>query len=202
MYQNAASGDISSLLRLIQEEKATSVLANPPASEPGAPIRGVVQEPLKSPEAPGGSRVVSTPAEAVVPGGMVAPGGVVAPIAPVAPMAPVAPVSAPSMPRISAPSIGGSPAPQNSPQGSTSPVASPMSRQVLGTTIKPNPVAAPKPTFNLNQAVNSGGLTKSTPMPNMNRGEVIKRSSLWSIISQLPTQIIKRVITGHGVIGS
>lgn len=92
VYNSSGSGDIGNLLRLIQEEKATSVLANPPAAEPGAPIRGVVQQPLQSPNDPGSSRVVSTPAEAVAPGGAMSgqPGGVVAPVA-AAPIAPVAP---------------------------------------------------------------------------------------------------------------
>jgi hypothetical protein len=137
IYQGGGQGDIGNLLRQIQEEKATSVLANPPAAEPGSPVRAVIQEPLKSPESPGGTRVVSTPAEAVTPGGVqpgvVAPvNGVVAPV-PSRPAAPVASVS--SNPG------GGSPAGNS--QGSSSPVASPMSRQVLGTTIKPTVATKP-----------------------------------------------------------
>ena len=60
MYQGQSAGDIGSLLRLIQEDKANSVINQPPAAQSGAPVREVVQEPLQSAEDPGSSRVVST----------------------------------------------------------------------------------------------------------------------------------------------
>jgi len=76
MYPNSNASDIGNLLRLIQEEKASSVLNQPPGAQPSAPVRGVVQQPLQSPNDPGSSRMISTPPEA---------GGVVAPVAPVTP---------------------------------------------------------------------------------------------------------------------
>lgn len=92
-YQSTG-GDIGTLLRLIQEDKSSTILANP-AADVASPIRGVVQGPLKSPESPGTTRVaslrpegsalgVSGPEQGVVTpaGAAPVPGGVVAPVAP------------------------------------------------------------------------------------------------------------------------
>lgn len=57
-YLNSAGNSIGSLLRFIQEQKSTSPIV-PPRSEPGSPIRNVVQEPLKGSEGQGTSKVVS-----------------------------------------------------------------------------------------------------------------------------------------------
>jgi len=57
-YLNQNGNSIGSLLRFIQEQKSQSPII-PPSSEASSPIRGVVQEPLKSPEDTGTSKVVS-----------------------------------------------------------------------------------------------------------------------------------------------
>lgn len=67
-YQGLApAGDIGALLRLIQEEKSQSVLAAPPAVEPGSPTREMVTDPLMSPESPGSTRIASIKPEGLGP---------------------------------------------------------------------------------------------------------------------------------------
>ncbi len=116
IYPGAIAGNIGALLRLIQEEKAASPAALPPETAVTSPLRGVVQEPLRSPEAPGGTRVVSMRPEGVTPQGPTAAPTVVPAARPVAPVAPVAPagqpgvtgpVSAPSPASSSQPSVSG-----------------------------------------------------------------------------------------------
>ena len=63
-YLNQNGNSIGSLLRFIQEQKSQSPII-PPSSEASSPIRGVVQEPLKSPEDTGTSKVVSLRPEGV-----------------------------------------------------------------------------------------------------------------------------------------
>lgn len=57
-YLNQNGNSIGSLLRFIQEQKSQSPII-PPSTEASSPIRGIVQEPLKSPEDTGTSKVVS-----------------------------------------------------------------------------------------------------------------------------------------------
>lgn len=75
IYPSQSAGDIGSLLRLIQEEKARTSIAQPPLSQVGAPMREMVTEPVQGAESPGTSRMVSERPEAVV--GQQAPGSVV-----------------------------------------------------------------------------------------------------------------------------
>jgi hypothetical protein len=149
-YQGSSiGGDIGSLLRMIQEEKASSVLAQPPASEPSTPVREVVQEPLQSPEAPGSQRVVSTRPEMAEP---------LAPIAPSTspdtmpqtetPVSPIAPAGGPIAPTYTPAVNQGGPGPSapSAPQG-TSPV-----RVTSAASTGPN----------LGTAIRSSGATKAT----------------------------------------
>lgn len=98
-YQQSQGSDIGTLLRLIQEEKASSILASPPAADPSSPIREQVQGPILAPEAPGGTRNVSIRPEGV---GTLGPSGqAVGPLVPgassvVAPRVPVAPTPVPT----------------------------------------------------------------------------------------------------------
>lgn len=148
-YQSQSTGDIGNLLRLIQQEKASSVLNQPPGSQPGAPVRSVVQSPLQSAEAPGSSRVVSTPAEGspnvVAPGGTggtVASSGIVAPAVPVPPIAP-----APAPSGVISPGRAATPS-QPSSSGGSSPASSPQPS--LGTSISAAPAIQSTPVSNNN----------------------------------------------------
>lgn len=66
-YGLGAGSSIGSLLRFIQEQK-TNTPPQPAGTEVGSPIRGMVQEPLKAPEAQDTSRVVSLRPEGISPG--------------------------------------------------------------------------------------------------------------------------------------
>ena len=55
MYPQGGS-TIGNLLRAIQEEKAKSPLTNAPATEPGSPIRGLIQQPILQAESPDSNR--------------------------------------------------------------------------------------------------------------------------------------------------
>src|SRR5581483_7128901 len=116
MYPTGTGSNIGELLRLIQEQKNSSLAAVPPAAQPESPIRGIVQQPLQAPESPTSSRVVSVRPEGVtqqepqsgqvIAAGESVPGGVIGPVVP--PKASVAPVVSPqSIPA----SSGGAPAP-------------------------------------------------------------------------------------------
>lgn len=97
-YQPTGS-NIGTLLRLIAEEKTQNATLLPPATTPDSPLREVVQQPLKSSESPGSSRVVSIRPESAAPIGPITPdtSTVVAPVAPpVAPEAPVGPTPVPT----------------------------------------------------------------------------------------------------------
>lgn len=116
-------GDIGTLLRMIQDEKASNPVLNTPATDPNSPIRAQVQGPLLAPEAPGGTRNVSIRPEGI---GTLGPaeassGQVVAPMVQTPRIGPVtaptiankpgggAPVPTPvptPTPRSSAPAIG------------------------------------------------------------------------------------------------
>ncbi len=150
-YQSQG-GDIGTLLRLIQEEKSSSLLNQPPSADPNSPIRQQTQGPLLAPEAPGGTRNVSLRPEGI---GALGPaeqvGSVVPPMAPRLPM--VGPVMAPTM--VSRPGSngggGGSPSRPN-----PTPVPTPTQRPslpsigtrisnpgVLGASTKAQPKALP-----------------------------------------------------------
>ena len=119
IYPGNISGNIGALLRLIQEEKAASPAALPPETAVASPMRGIVQQPLRSPEAPGGTRVVSMRPEGVTSQGPAVAPTVVPAARPVAPIAPPSPVVAPSGP---AGAAGPAPAPsQPSVQGASAP---------------------------------------------------------------------------------
>jgi hypothetical protein len=118
MYPNAGN-NIGTLLRLIQEDQNKNIASLPPSADPNSPIRGVVQGPLMSNEAPGSNRVVSVRPEGVTAQGPEAtPGQVVGPTVPVA-----NPGVGPSVVGPSTPSMGG---------GQSNPVSAPS----IGTTIK------------------------------------------------------------------
>lgn len=135
IYSGGAGSNIGTLLRLIQEEKSSNLAALPPAADPNSPIRGTIQQPIKTPESPGSDRVVSLRPEGVIQSGPAA-APVVAPVAPVAPVP--TPVPTPTAPRASAPSAtssNSSPAPRPAtsfPSIATSIKAS-VPQQVLGT---------------------------------------------------------------------
>lgn len=170
VYQSATGSNIGTLLRLIQEDQNKSLAATPPASEPGSPIRGVIQGPLQAPEAPNSNRVVSLKPEGalqqgpqqpgvapVAPGGSGQPEGVVAPRIPVAPVAapsfdtgggggggvvaPIAPVRpTPAAPGPSAPGPSAPSAPSSAP--SPAPAAAPaIGTQIRASAPAPRPVA-------------------------------------------------------------
>jgi hypothetical protein len=164
-YQSLnAGGDIGALLRLIQEEKANSILAAPPATETGSPIREVVSDPIVSPESPGSTRVASlrpegavTSTDAVGQSQGLGLGQVVGPVAPVAP-APVAP-SAPGNP--------------SSPSSPSAPQASPIAQLArslpnIGTAIKAAAAKAPTSQYNTPTRSTRGGIISKplvTPTP-------------------------------------
>lgn len=126
-YQSPSGTGIGTLLRLIQDEKNNSPLAQPPASDVASPVREAVTSPILGSQNPGGTREVSlkpegagvtapvmaasqaanpgdnavNPVAPVAPAGPT-PGAVVAPVRPVAPVAPAGPASAPAGPSVSA----------------------------------------------------------------------------------------------------
>lgn len=147
-YQGSATGDIGTLLRMIQEQKAASVLQSTPGAQPGAPVRDVIQQPLQSPESPGGSRVVSTRPEGGSPN-VVAPsasiqsgstGGAlpgVVPGAVVGPREPVAPAATPGAAGPASPAASFNPSQSiNAPGGSST-----FNGPRLATSISAAPVA-------------------------------------------------------------
>jgi hypothetical protein len=129
-YQAQSGGDIGNLLRLIQEEKAGGVLNQPPAADPSAPVRGVVQQPIQSPNDPGSARTVSTPPDAGQ-----APVESIIPVAPGA--APITPINSGAVSRPNGQS-------GFTPVATPSPIAAPIN---LGTSIKAGPVKAPSATI-------------------------------------------------------
>ncbi len=143
MYPTLGGNNIGTLLRMIQEDQNKNLVA--PGVEVGSPIRGMVQQPLMSNEAPGSNRVISVRPEGVTPMGPEMAG--VAPVAPVAPMvsAPSSPMgasdmgSSPVAPRVSTPSM---PSIGTSIKASTS---APTNQGFIGP-VKPNNYVAPTPT--------------------------------------------------------
>ncbi len=65
IYAAPQGSDIGSLLRLIQEQEASSLAKAQPQADVSAPMRDIVQEPLKGPESPGTATVVSQRPEGV-----------------------------------------------------------------------------------------------------------------------------------------
>ncbi len=65
LYAQPSGSDIGSLLRLIQEQESSSLAKAQPQADVSAPMRDVVQEPLKGPESPGTATVVSQRPEGV-----------------------------------------------------------------------------------------------------------------------------------------
>jgi len=112
LYQMQSGGALGSLLRKIQEEKELMPHRIPPSAEVVSPLRQMIAEPLKAPEAVGAAHVVGmkpevSPVSPMGPGG-IAPTPVGTPVPPVAPRI-VAPV-APATPTPSAPSGFAAPA--------------------------------------------------------------------------------------------
>lgn len=115
LYPSSSGSNIGTLLRLIQEDQNKNISNTPPGSQPGTPIRNVVQGPLQNVEAPGSSRVVSIKPEGVTQQGpqqaqQVLPPSGISPVAGtgnvIAPRAPVAPTpSGPSSSPVSAPAL-------------------------------------------------------------------------------------------------
>ena len=156
-YQPTGS-NIGTLLRLIAEEKTQNATLLPPATTPDSPLREVVQQPLKSSESPGSSRVVSIRPESAAPIGPITPdtSTVVAPVAPpVAPEAPVGPTPVPTpTPAVSsgsaAPSIRSSaPVPTPVPTPTPGRVAgASTAKPSIGTVIKDSPLPFVPNSFN------------------------------------------------------
>lgn len=142
MYQNQGNS-IGTLLRLIQEEKASNQANVMPGADPSSPIRQTVTEPIRTPESPGSERVVSIRPESAIqqgPSGVVAPqaigpivqapGSVVAPRVPTPVPTPTQPMSQTPSGSTSQPSGGGSP--------SSSPSSSPTQAVAGASTSRPN----------------------------------------------------------------
>lgn len=142
MYQ-AGGGNIGTLLRLIQEEQANNMAAIPPSADVASPIRAAIQQPLKSPESVGTSRIVSGKPEAVTP--IETTPQVVAPTEPVMPT----PVS-PSAPSIASPSAPSAPSVSNS---NPSPASSAP---------RATPVSTPSPAPQAKGVTVSGGTVRGT----------------------------------------
>lgn len=151
MYQNQGNS-IGTLLRLIQEEKASNQANVMPGADPSSPIRQTVTEPIRTPESPGSERVVSIRPESAIqqgPSGVVGPQAigplVQAPSAVVAPRGPT-PVPTPTQPMSQTPS-GSTSQPSGGGSLSSSPSSSPTksvagvstSRPNIGTTITNQP---------------------------------------------------------------
>lgn len=66
IYNSGTGSSIGSLLRLIQEEKASQQANMLPAADPSSPVRQTVQEPLKSPESVGSDRMISIKPESAI----------------------------------------------------------------------------------------------------------------------------------------
>lgn len=152
MYPSGISNNIGELLRLIQEEKSSSLAAVPPSSEPSSPIRGMVQQPIQTPEAPGSSRVVSIRPEGVTQQGPEATPTVVSPVmpTPVPTPEPVAPraassVSAVSQPSPSAPSSVSRPVPTPVPTPTPPSIGTRITSSVKGASVAKTPIGPPGP---------------------------------------------------------
>lgn len=166
LYPTSIGGDIGSLLRLIQEEKARQATLRPGIT-PGEISREIVQTPIIAPESPGTSRIIAEKPEAVVgpqtpttrpvaaiPAraavGPVKIGGpeptpVVRPTARL-PVREEAPAPAPSTPSIpSAPSVPSAPSIPSVPSASFSPQPSPP-RLATAISVAPSrPMPTPTP---------------------------------------------------------
>lgn len=150
MIYPTLGGGIGALLRMIQEEKSQSPLM-PPSADVGSPIRGVVQGPIKSPESPGSSRMVSIRPEAAISpenpvqpdtGAPVAPAGL-PPVSPVASRPIPTPVPTPAPPR-SSPASPQFQAPSPAPARVTAPSLATKITPATGVTIRgPEPRRMP-----------------------------------------------------------
>ena len=172
IYPTTIGGDIGSLLRLIQEEKARQFGMGRPGAAPGEQVREIVQQPLMAPEAPGTARVVGIKPEAVVgpqtPVSPTAPvpqrmavgpvrvggvpaGQVIRPLAPQPRIEAAAPgVSAPSGPsepsrpsEPSGPSGPSAPAPVPTPRRAVTPSPPSLGTKIVSQPARPTPTPAP-----------------------------------------------------------
>lgn len=169
MYPTGGTNsNIGTLLRLIQEDQSKNPALLPPGSETGDPLRGVVQQPLVSPEAPGSSRVVSVRPEGVTQQGptgespVIAPGSAgPAPATPgvIGPRAPIVPVQAP------APSGPSNSAPGPSSPGPSSAPSRPSS-----------PAPAPAPKITVSSLPKIGTRIISTPKPSSVGGRIVQNT--------------------------
>ncbi len=169
MYPTGTN-NIGTLLRMIQEDQNKNLAALNPSAEPSSPIRGLVQQPLTAPEAPGTSRVVSIRPEGTPSVQGEATPSVVAPVAPtpgIAPTAPIAPVAPgvspmgggqPYLARAispSMPSIGTSIRPLG--VNVSAPLASPT--RPAGTSVSQPSFSQPNTSYNMPSTSKAGGLT-------------------------------------------
>jgi hypothetical protein len=166
LYPDASGGAIGALLRQIQQDRQTTPTATPPNTEPGNPVRDLVQPALSQVESPESAHVFASRPElspgqpgsapdgastVVPPSGVAAPGGVVAPVAPIVPAAApgqpgFAPAGAPGENSSIAPSSSLAASPwRASPPSLASHVGVPLT-SVLGTSAKPAPSVAKPPT--------------------------------------------------------
>lgn len=161
MYQGGGNS-IGTLLRLIQEEKASNQAIVNPGDDPSSPIRQTVTEPIRSPESPGSERVVSIRPESAIqqgPSGVVGPQAigpmVQAPGAVVAPRVPT-PVPTPTMPQSQPSGSTSQPSRNSSPSSPIQSVAgASTSRPSLGTSIK----SQPQKTYSYSPYVNAPAKT-------------------------------------------
>jgi hypothetical protein len=136
IYPSGLTGNIGNLLRLIQEEKTSSIANLPPATEAGSPMRGLIQQPLMNPNDPGSARQVSLRPEGVTQMGPAGTPQVVGPIANIMPQR--------SM--MGPPGGMGGPTGQPSSGGITTPaptVSAPTTSQPAVSSAPPSPFSSP-----------------------------------------------------------
>lgn len=139
-YPSGGGSNIGTLLRLIQEDQNKSIAATPPSADPASPLRGVIQQPIEAPEAPGSERVISIRPEGAIQQGPQA-SEVVAPSSPALAQGPVAGnVVAPSRPVAPAVSFDGGSVSPSVPQSNSVSRASSLSASApaIGTSIRPS----------------------------------------------------------------